>query len=247
MAWASVGTLGTATSTSAGATLSLTAAADAEVGNVVLLIIAKDNAASADGNTSEVTGVADDAGNTWAKLREFCNAQGGAAAGATVSIWYSVVVNGITGGDIIEATFSGSITSKAMIGWEFTVSASAVITVEGSADLANDAADPGSMAISSLASREYLFVRGIATESNDATLITVTSSYTTFGRTVANTGTSATSMGIRGEFRILTGTGDTSDPTLFSADHASTYIALKEAVPPAGGQANAMMLLGCGG
>lgn len=247
MAWASVGVTGSATSTTGGTTLALTTAATAEVGNVVLLLIAKDNAASADGNTSEVTGVADDSGNTWALLREFCNAQGAAGAGATVSVWYTKVTSEITATEAITATFSGSITSKAMVAWEFTVTSGAVITVEGSGDLANDAADPGSIAISSLSSQEYLFVRAIASESSAGTLITVTSSYTTFGRFVANSGTSATSMGIRGEFRILTGTGDTSDPTLFSADHASTYIALKEAVPPAGGQANAMMLLGCGG
>jgi hypothetical protein len=39
-------------------------------------------------------------------------------------------------------------------------------------------------------------------------------------------------MGVRGEWRIATGTSFASDPTLFNADHASVYVAFDEIVPP---------------
>lgn len=233
MAWGAVGGAGLFQDTSAGTSITGTVTATIEAGNVALVVVAIDNLGTSDGDNSEVTSVTDSAGNTYQKLGEFTNANGSAGAGATVSVWASVLATQLVSTvGTVTANFSGSVTASAMIVHEFTVTAGAELTVAGTVQtLANDAADPGSMSLSGLTSREYLYVRCIASESNSTAVITTSASFTTLSRSVANTGTSATSMGARGEFRINTSTGETSDPTLFSADHASVFLAIIEAVP----------------
>lgn len=233
MAWASAGQCLLAFDVSAGTSIVGTCGSTIQVGNVGVALVAKDNAASSDGTGhNEVTSVTDSQGNTWAKAGEFVNANGAANAGATIAIFYCVVATELgIGVDTITANFSDSRLASAMIVWEYTVTSGAVVAVAGSNTLANDAADPGSVAVSGLSSREYLFIRAIASESSAATLLTNTSLWFTLNRIVADTGVSSSSMGCRGEYRILTGTGATSDPTLFAADHASLIVALTEDVP----------------
>lgn len=225
MGWAWSSGFASGKSTSSGTTVTGTAGLAAAVGTVVVAVVATDNTQTTDGNTSEVASITDPRSNTWTKAREFCNGQGFANAGATVAIFYCKVTTQIETSDTITVTLANTHTAKCFSADLFTVSGT--ISVAGTADLANDGADPGSMTISSLASKEYLFVRGIASESNDASPYTATANYTQFSADqVADTGVSAASMSVHCEWRILTGTGDTSDPTLFSADHASAYVAL---------------------
>lgn len=248
MAIASVGSLGSVGDTSAGTSIALTTSATAEAGNLVVVAVGKDNTATADSQTSEVSSITDSAGgNSWAKLGEYCNGEGAAAAGAVVSLWASILTNQIASGGTITANFSDSPASSAISAWEFTIGTGSTISVDSLQVLANDLADPGSMSISGLSSVERLYVRATAVERNTGTW-TVTSSYTAMAIGLANTGTAATSMEVGGEFRILTGTGDTSDPTWAGADNASVYVAVLEtAAPPPGGAANLLMLMGCGG
>lgn len=235
MAWSYIGVDAAGTSTASSSSVSCTVLSTLTVGQVITARIAKDNVQTTDGNTSEVTSVTDTRSNTWTKAREFCNGQGGAAAGAVIAIYYCVVTTQIEIGDTVTANFSSSITSKTIALDVFAKGAGSTVSVAGGADIANDGADPSSLAISGLSSGEYLFFRAIASESNSNTFLTVTTSHIAMNQKVANTGTSATSMGVRGEHIIATGTGDTSDPTLFSADHASTMVAFLE-TPPATGQ-----------
>ena len=233
-AFASVGTIGTATSTSAGTTLVLTPTNTCNAGNFCTLNIALDNTCTSDGNTTEVSGVVDSVGNSYLFFREFCHGTAGAGNGAAVSNWGVIPTTNLTSSDTVTITFANTITSKAANMWEFTIGAGNTVTVAGNAaDSGLDASDPASMAISGLSSQEYLFVRSIALEGNSGNF-TVTGSYTAFTLALANTGTASTSIFTRGEFRILTGTGDTSDPaTSVDLDHASIYLALKETPPAA--------------
>lgn len=233
MAFASIGTLGTGANTTANTTLVLTTSAAAEAGNLVVLVIGKDNASTVDAETSEITGIADSAGgNTWVKYGEYCNGQGAANAGATVSVWTCIVTNTISSGGTITATLSDTRTVKAMTAWEFSVGAGSTVSLAGTLQvLANDALDPGSMSISGLTSKEYLFVRGVSHEGSVG-LLTATTSYTKFTDILGATGTAASSMASLGEFIILTGTGSTSDPTVSARDSASVFLALEE-VPAA--------------
>jgi hypothetical protein len=175
----------------------------------------------------------DSAGNSYAKACEFTNGQGSAAAGITISLWWGRLSNQLSSGGTITANFANSIVAKAMNGWEYTVGAG--IEMVGSCQ--TEAVDGsggdglGSMAISGLSSAETLFVRVAGHESNSATAITVTTNYTTLGFVRADSGTNSTSARALGEFRIVTATGETSDPSLTTSfDTASVMAAFREQV-----------------
>ena len=222
-----------ANSGSSGTTLQCTVATEAfDVNNVAVLWFAGDDAATADTvdhNSLLLTSVADSAGNVWTVQRCFTNVQATAAAnGATTCVATARVTSAIPIGGTITATF-GTTTAKAIVVREFTVAAGNALDVAGTPqDLANDGVDPGSMTISGLTSGEYLFVRSTASE-RDATTWTPTTNYTTSNCDTTTGGGSAANMNICGEFRVLTGTGDTSDPTGTAVDNASIFIAFKEA------------------
>lgn len=227
MAWtAASSTTWSGSSKTAGTTVSTSTARTVAVGDVLVVIIGANNVGTADGDNSEVSSVTDNLGNTYLKAGEFTNAQGSAAAGATCSIWYSQITT--AGNATATATFANSIAAKVITGAKFTASAGATISVVGLATLANDNADPGSMSISGLASQEYLFIRGFASETTVNTP-TVTSGYSNIDAIGTSGGGAATNMSAAGESRITTGTGSTSDPTYTNADTASVFVALKEA------------------
>ena len=153
-----------------------------------------------------------------------------------MSVWFTKATSTLASSGTITITFANTITSKAATCWEFTVSAGNTIRIVtgGATDVATDAGlDPPSIALSSLVSKEYLFVRAMAWEHDSSTNLTPTTNYTIFTNAVASTGVDATSQTVKGEFRILSATGDTSDPTRTIAsgrDFADTYIALEEIV-----------------
>lgn len=238
--WSSVGTLGTGTSTTSGTTVVVTTSAALEAGNIGVCVIAKDESG---------TGTTDGTGNaqftsmtnsgtaaTWIEAYEWCNMQTSTASnGACVSVYYAIPGTTINSGSTITATIT-SVTSKAMSCWEFSATSSplSVSQTSGANGLANDAADPGSMTLASGVSAEHLFIRASACESNTTTY-TADTDYTAMDNATANTGTTATSMGIRGEFRIANeSTSAASDPTYVAADCASAMIGLNESVTPSG-------------
>lgn len=204
----------------------------AAVGEVIIFAVALDNTSTTDGQTSEVTSVTDSAGNTYVKLGEFCNGQGSAAAGAVISVWMALVTTAFTGSvDTFTVNLANSVTAKAWTARAFTVGAGNSLRLAGTLQtLADDGADPGSMTISGLTSKEYLFVRASAGESNSTTGWTATN-YTNFLGGQTSGGGAATNMLVRASYRVLTATGDTLDPSLASADWASVYFALEEYTP----------------
>lgn len=205
-------------------------ATTASAGDLVIVRVALDNTSTVDAQTSEVSSITDSVGgNTWTKYGEFCNGQGGAGSGATVSVWGTVLANAMSAATI-TANLANSVTAKAMRITSCTIGAGVTISVNSLQTLANDGADPGNMTISGLSSAEYLFIRAIAVEDPGVSL-TPTASYNDTGSTATSGGGAATNMGIHGEYRILTGTGDSSNPTVVAADSASVYFALKEVIP----------------
>ncbi|MBI3933398.1 MAG: hypothetical protein HY316_01815 [Acidobacteria bacterium] len=129
---------------------------------------------------------------------------------------------------------------KAMRAQNFTIAAGNVLSLAGTCQTEEqDGADAGNLTLSSLTNREHLFVRAIGTESNAAISMTATGSYTLIGSDgCENTlgGGEASDIGVCGEYRILTGTGDSSNPALVDTtnQNASVYVALNEDAPPAG-------------
>jgi hypothetical protein len=234
--FSSVGSIITAQQKSSSASWSPTTSAQLSANNVGVLVIGVDNNDTSDGNTSLCTSVTDAASNTWVKAREFTNGQGAADGGATACIFYTKATTNLSSGSSITINLSVAKTAKAVAGWAFSMNSANVLSVESGADLANDGADAGSITLSSLANREHLFIRGGAVESNGTTY-TASTNYTTFTHTSSTTsgGGGATNLGARGEFRILSGTSDSTDPTTSASDQASAYVAINEDAPPQGG------------
>lgn len=232
MAFASAGSFGTANSTTSDTTLALTPTVTLEVGNLALLVIAADNVAAGTSPNSEfgfknsnVSSVTDTGSNTWHKLGEVTGVQS-SAGGAAVALYYSIITTQLTTGSTVTVTFGSAIACKAASGWEYTIGGSN-LAVERIRFRGTAAADPPSMTLDDLPSREYLIFRARATETNN-TAFTNTTNYTAITNAVANTGTLLTSMAADGEFRIVTATTETSDPTKTAADGADIMIALWE-------------------
>jgi len=203
------------------------------IGQLVVAAFAFDNLTGTDGDNSEITSIVDTAhaSNTWQKAVEFTNGQGAAAGGATISIWYCVLSEAISLGQGFVVTFNGTVTAKVVSIRAFSIGAGNTVAVQGTTTLANDAADAGSMTLSSLPSREYLFVRAVAIENNTSTPGTPETSWTDLAtNTVAGTtgGSAVSNMWIYAEYRIQTTTSVTSDPTTGAADCASVLVAFYE-------------------
>lgn len=232
MAFSSLGIAGGANKNSSSTSQNPLVTTTIAVDSILLLIIALDNINTTDGDFSEVTSVTDVRGNVYTKLGEWTNGQGTAATGATISAWFTRVTTQLVNNDTLTVTFSSALIDSSSRLRHFSVTAGNSIRVAGSVQtLSNDGADPGSMTISGLTNKEYLFLRAIASES-ETTTFTVTTNYTSYGSQVSSiSGATDTNMVIAGEFRILTGTGDTSNPTIVSADSASIYMALEEYTP----------------
>ena len=250
MAWAAVSDIGNVAIKAAVTAISLTASSTITAGTYVLVAVGKNNSSTTDGDNSEVTGVTNGgAGNTFSKVAEFTNSEAAAAAGATISVWGLAVQTQINTGGLIIASLSVTSAATVMTGHKFDFGAGNTITRPGLQTLAADnVSNPGSMTISGLANNEYLFCRWIAKENEAATAMAATTGYTLFtnAQTVGGLGTS--NIGVRGEFRVLTGTGDTSDPqnTIALPDWASVYFALKEAAAAAGLKIGGLSLMGMG-
>src|SRR5688572_4999482 len=162
-------------------TPALTTTAQLDAGNLGIIILATDNLVTTDGKTNTHVSITDAAGNIWTKAREFTNGQTAAAAGATVSVWYSMVGVTLASGAGMTVTLSGNITAKAVTCWEYTMGAANVIAVSGGNDSAQDAATNwGTMTVGSLPSAEHLWVRGGAQELENATQWTGTAGFTSF-------------------------------------------------------------------
>lgn len=197
------------------------------VGELGVILIAVDNTQTTDGDENAISSVTDPQGNTWLKAAEFTNGQGAAAAGATCSIWYTVATAQLSG-KLVTIHFSNAINRSCATAAAFTISAASSVAVEGASTLANDASDPGSLDVTT-ANVECLRIRAIASELDSTTALTKTASFdSTFTQRVTVGGVSSANQGIRGEYKISTGTNAASDPTLFSADHASVYVAFSE-------------------
>lgn len=150
----------------ASSTSVVTGSVTVTAGNLVIVVVAADNTSTgADGDNGEVSSITDSAGgNTWLKAREFTNTNAAAAAGATVSIWYSILVNGLSGGTI-TANFASARVAKAIEIDAYTLAAGSTVSIVGSdAKAVDGATNFGSPAVTGLASAEHLWVIGVATE-----------------------------------------------------------------------------------
>lgn len=216
--------------TSQNSTTTGVSASNVGTDNLVVVFVAMDNRSTADGQTNDVTSVTDLAGNNYVKAGEYTNDLGGAASGATVACYYSVTTIAITTSTTWTINYSGNVTAKVISVRSTTKGAGTSIGVQSLQTASDDNQDPQSMAISGATSREYLWTRVIASET-DGTGGTATTGYTAI-----NVGASATGGSEKGhvnlwiERKVETATGTTSDPsaTDATADRANILFGFYE-------------------
>jgi hypothetical protein len=230
---ANLGQLGnTAHAASASSVTHTTATTNMVAGDCGVLFVVTDNIAAVDGNNNEHTSVTGGTG-VWTKVSEYTNSNAGAGNGVTISLWIfnSTGTNSI--GTVFTINFSGAIVEKAltMHGYSKATGTLLVASAEpgtnpitSQVDAANDF---GSSAFAGLASASRLYFRAMGKEANSVTDITPSTNFTVTGRTRSQNAASAVFS--RGEYRINTSTGETSNPTLaVSGDTAGLFAAFVE-------------------
>lgn len=201
--------------------------------NVVIVMIAIDNISTTDGNTNNVTGFSDSAGNTYTKIYEQTNTVGGVAAdGATVAAYYSAITNNITSGSTtFTINFSGNVTAKAIQVRSVTKDSGTTIAVDGTVQaLNNDNADVGSLSTSGLQNIEHLHIHVVASETDTNTYgAGGTGTFTLMSTTSSGTGGSEKGhVSLSCCRKVSTSTGETLDATMTdtTADRAALLFAL---------------------
>jgi hypothetical protein len=213
MAITSVTARGTGNSTTSGTTVGATPIASGSIGanNVVIAVIGKDNLASANGETTEISGVADTNSNTYAKAAEYTNSEGGAGLGATVGAWIARVTSALDNTDTTTATFGSAVDAKTIGILDVVLGAGNTLQVADHTVQADSTTTGFTGSLSGLPSKEYLWLLIGVQETTGASAATVTG-YTAANVGIANTGTNSTSMG----------------GTINNADKAFLFMALEE-------------------
>jgi hypothetical protein len=228
MAITTAGTLGTGASGVSGTTLITTTTATLNVGQVGILVIGSDNTATTDADHSEITGVVDSVGNVWTKCAEYTNGNGAAATGVTSSVWQTYATVQIPIGGTITATLGTARVDKCASAWKFNAGGPLTQAAAAVGNATDGAGGFGSVNFTGLASAARLYFRGLVKEVNTTTQITPSGSFTAI--TVIRSRNNTNAVSVRGEFRINTSTGETSNPTLATVgDTAGVFLALTDA------------------
>lgn len=206
-------------------------------GSVTIITVVVDNHATVDGDEGAVVSVTDTKGNTYFKAAEFANGNGAAQTGVTVSVWFSLLTTTLVlGADTCTATFSNSSSRDAscITNRNFTITAGNRVSVSQVQTVADDATDPSAQTIAGLISNEYLFYHMLGAEAPTTDTYTLTAGYTDATNIGTSGGAADSNVQLRGEFRILTGTGDTVNIASVTADrdYAQVYIAFLESPVP---------------
>lgn len=232
MSIAAVGSLGNgAVGVTAATTCAVTTSAAIEAGNVALLWWTSNNSSTTDGDNNEHLTVTDSAGAvSWTKLGEYTNGEGAADAGVTTSIWYRPKQAGdLASSSAITGTRTDARADQCMLAWEFSCATELELDGGPTGDGVDASNGFGSASLSSLASKERLYFRALGKEANVAATndLTPSTDFTATANIRSRNNAAATCL--RGEFRINTSTGETSNPTFaFSGDTASVFVGLVE-------------------
>jgi len=229
MAITAISGRGNAGSSTNNAVMSVTPTATVAVGRLLVMTIVSDNTATSDGDQGEILSVTDTSNNKWYIAGQYTNSNGSAAAGVTTGVAYSVISTQLTTGSTVTANFVSNRTDKCGVLYEYSITSWEVVVTPGTVTgNGTDASNGfGSAAITSLSSAERLYFRGLGKEVNTTKELTVTSNFTTIP--AARSRNNALAVILRGEFRINTSTGETSNPTLaVSGDTAGLFVALEE-------------------
>ena len=225
MAFSSIGTLGKNQSKTAAGTLVITTTAAAEVGNVIVVEACWDNGSLTTGDSTDFS-VADSAGNTYTRCREYVYAPAGSNSGVHVGIFRAVVTTQLSSGGTI--TISGqSVTARAGTAWEFSKGSGTTLSVEQT-NVGTGAGDPGTITLSSMTSREYLEI-WLGGVENASVVYTQGANFSALDTIGTTGGGGASNVTVGGGYRIYTLTDESIDPaTDPDGDHAQLLVAIYE-------------------
>lgn len=230
-----------AADTTAGTSWNRLISLNADINNVIILSLATHSpgAGYGAGSTNYHQSIIDSKSNSWQKLGEFTTSFFAGVDEQTVSLWLCLVTSAMTtlGSDTITITFANSFAMKAIESRQFLMTSGLSFIVAGTATGGLSDSDPPSLSLSGLTSREYLFIRACGIHASDdahTQEYTASTNYTAFTTDHSNSTTLASvggnrGVGARGEFRVLTATGDTTDPTVNPVtfpDDASLMVAV---------------------
>lgn len=223
MAFTSEGSVGTANSKTAGATLAVTVGGAIAAGQLLAVFVAWDNNNTGtpdDGPMSNQHSVIDSIGNIYTTVVSGQERAAGQATGAHGSIHLCRVQTAFSGGETITARLctGNNLTAKAMSVWEFSSDTSMVWSSYDRHFELTPGADPQSISLSSLPSQEYLMLHVLAAEGPNTDAYTWDSDYTEITGDGTTGGTDASNMHVRGGFRIATLTSDTVNVSSDTAD-----------------------------
>ena len=225
MAFSSIGTLLSQNSKPGGTPFSwavATESANLTTGRIGILVI------SFQGAAEEITSITDVGSNSWSRILKRDN-----ASGVFLEVWQTKATGSLGSGDTITINFDSFYGAVAATGWVFAITGTAII-VDTTASAVGASGAP-SVGITGLSNLERLWIRGDGV-AHPLTTYTPDASYTAFEHTGANTtgGADNTNEAARGEFRIVTTDGQTTQPTTFAAQDVGILVAISELVAGGG-------------
>ena len=227
---------------SSGTTLVMSIPAEnAEVGNVLICVLATDNATSGDASdptSNEHVSMTDDQSNTYVKLAEQRNGEANPNQGVTVSLWYADITTQLTNSvDTITFTISDARTAKSGACWEYTTGFTGTLVTKVGKDAVSTDADPANLTgISGLDNVEHLWLRVDGKEDNGETWAADASApaYTNRSVQCSSGGGADGNVCMFLDSLVLTATSDGNLPTDESDTYAAIFVALDESAAPTG-------------
>ena len=206
--------------------------AEYTAGNLGICIGSADNDGDAT-DTNDFTTLTDAAGNVWNVVGENEMTRGSASDGNVVAIYWSTGTTTLNSGSAMTQTYGAATNklAKAIICTQFDVGGVNIIRVATSVGTEQKedvtAGDTGSLTLGSLVNREHLWIRGIASETNNRGMTASAGGWVALTGTCTVGGAAAANSCSNVEFLISSGTTATSNSTMtVTADRASSMIAL---------------------
>lgn len=198
------------------------------VGDIVVVTCTTDNIATTSGASTNHT-VTDASGNTWVRAKEWTRSSGVANDGITVSVHVCKVTTAITTSTNVTLTTSATTTTKTLAIHRFAVAAGKTFEVQAASAGASGNGTAPSVAVSGLASQEWLLVGGVGLEGEIGT-ITKDADYTQLSTQVSSTAGTADTNNVRWSYyRIATLTADTmTESGMTTGDWSTALVVLKE-------------------
>jgi hypothetical protein len=220
--------IGTGARTGAGTSWSvgLSLGADTLAGDLLVLVIVNE-AGDADGAAAAVPTSVIYGGHTATYAGHAANVAG--TSWSTVSVWYLTPASTIAGGSTLAVTWGYLAGAAAVRARAFTRDTAASIAVAATGTRSDNAADPAAVTATAGTSAHTLFLHGFAGSTNSAAGFTQGAGYTSIGNQTADTGTSATSIQVRGGYLIATTNTSSPNPTFVACDNCQILVMFREA------------------